>query len=319
MQEAPDFPLALGPRAFGGSLGGGPGATVSSFGPLGRFWKSPTFRLFEWVRPSGFVDAARKGPIEPNSKSLSRGDPLDRAEKSGDPTTLFRGQEVKKGSARPPNRYTLKWEAGRPPYGDERSHGLETRHAPPSWAPHSGPRVWGPWRLLKHFMCGCASRQNQACFRVSPIEFNGRQRDIWKMRKNTFRGPRSGLFRHIAPGLLTQLCVRFGPPGNFWKNVPLSGYLNGFGLAVSWTRLGRVRLSRIRNLCLKGTPSTGRKSLVTLRPSLGVKRSEKWRAHVRIFLEYFCFIFFKGLPEHWVLWPFSMWQVRAPRSSIRSP
>ncbi len=217
VQEAPDFPLALGPRAFGGSLWGGPGATVSSFGPLGRFWKNPTCHLFELVRPSGFVDTARKGRIEPKFEYLSRGDPLDRAEKSRDRTTLFRGQKVKKGSARPPNRYTLKWEAGRPPYGDERSHGLETRHAPPSWAPHSGPRVWGPWRLLKHFMSGRASRQNRACFRVSPIEFNGRQRDIWKMRENNFRGPRSGLFRHIAPGLLTQLCVRFGPPGNFWK------------------------------------------------------------------------------------------------------
>ncbi len=140
-----------------------------------------------------------------------------------------------------------------------------------------------------------------------------------KWGKILFGVPGPGLFRHIAPGLLTQLCVRFGPPGNFWKNVPLSGYLNGFGLAVSWTRLGRVRLSRIRNLCLKGTPSTGRKSLATLRPSLGVKRSEKWRAHVRIFLEYFCFIFFKGLPEHWVLWPFSMWQVKGPTVKHSKP
>ncbi len=169
--------------------GGGPGATVSSFGPLGRFWKNPTCHLFEWVRPSGFVDTARKGRIEPKFEYLSRGDPLDRAEKSRDRTTLFRGQKVKKGSARPPNRYTLKWEAGRPPYGDERSHGLETRHAPPSWAPHSGPRVWGPWRLLKHFMSGRASRQNRACFRVSPIEFtliksslSQLSKDIWYVR-----------------------------------------------------------------------------------------------------------------------------------------
>ncbi len=64
------------------------------------------------------------------------------------------------------------------------------------------------------------------------------------------------------------LCAIWAP-WELLKKVPLSGYLNGFGLAVSWTRLGRVRLSRIRNLCLKGTPSTGRKSLVTLRPSLG--------------------------------------------------
>ncbi len=74
---------------------------------------------------------------------MSRGDPLGRAEKSGDRTTLFRGQKVKKGSARPPNRYTLKWEAGCPPYGDGRSHDLETRHAPPSWAPHSAPKFEG--------------------------------------------------------------------------------------------------------------------------------------------------------------------------------
>ncbi len=70
------------------------------------------------------------------------------------------------------------------------------------------------------------------------------------------------------------LCAIWAP-WELLKNVPLSGYLNGFGLAVSWTRLGRVRLSRIRNLCLEGTPSTGRKSLVTLRPCLGVKRSKK--------------------------------------------
>ncbi len=92
------------------------------------------------------------------------------------------------------------------------------------------------------------------------------------------------------------LCAIWAP-WELLKKVPLSGYLNGFGLAVSWTRLGRVRLSRIRNLCLKGTPSTGRKSLVTLRPSLGVKRSEKCRAHVRIFLEYFCLFFLKVFPN----------------------
>ncbi len=79
---------------------------------------------------------------------------------------------------------------------------------------------------------------------------------------------------------------RVSGPWDVSEKIPLAIYLNGFGLAVSWTRLGRVRLSRIQNLCLKGTPTTGRKSLVTLRPSLGVKRSEKWRAHVRIFLEY---------------------------------
>ncbi len=112
---------ASGPGPFGTSLRGSWRNSVCDLGPLGTSEKSPTFRLFEWVRPSGFVDTARKGPIEPNSKSLSQGDPLGQAEKSGDRTTLFRGQKVKKGSARPPNRYTLKWEAGRPPFGDDKS------------------------------------------------------------------------------------------------------------------------------------------------------------------------------------------------------
>ncbi len=53
------------------------------------------------------MDTARKGRIEPKFEYLSRGDPLDRAEKSRDRTTLFRGQKVKKGRARPPNRYRL--------------------------------------------------------------------------------------------------------------------------------------------------------------------------------------------------------------------
>ncbi len=74
------------------------------------------------------------------------------------------------------------------------------------------------------------------------------------------------------------LCAIWAP-WELLKKIPPAIYLNGFGLAVSWTRLGRVRLSRIRNLCLKGTPSTGRKSLATLRPCLGVKRSKKG-AHV---------------------------------------
>ncbi len=71
--------------------------------------------------PSGFVDTARKGLIEPKLESLPRGDPLDRAEKSGDPTTFFGGQKVKKGSACPPKGYAFKWEAGRPPFGDDKS------------------------------------------------------------------------------------------------------------------------------------------------------------------------------------------------------
>ncbi len=84
------------PGPFGTLLRGSWRNSVCDLGPLGTSEKSPTFRLFEWVRPSGFMDAAWKGPIEPNSKSLSQGDPDDRAEKSGDPTTFFRGQEVRK-------------------------------------------------------------------------------------------------------------------------------------------------------------------------------------------------------------------------------
>ncbi len=84
-------------RALSAHRSGAPDATLCAiWAPWELLKKCPTFRLFEWVRPSGFVDAARKGPIEPNSKSLSQGDPLDRAEKSGDPTTFFRGQEVRK-------------------------------------------------------------------------------------------------------------------------------------------------------------------------------------------------------------------------------
>ncbi len=43
---------------------------------------------------SNFVDMAQKGPIEPNSKYLSQGDPLGQAEKFGGTTTSFRGQTV---------------------------------------------------------------------------------------------------------------------------------------------------------------------------------------------------------------------------------
>ncbi len=104
------------------------------------------------------------------------------------------------------------------------------------------------------------------------------------------------LLAHRSRAPDATLCAIWAP-WELLKKVPLSGYLNGFGLAVSRTLLGRVRLSRIRNLCLKGTQTTGRKSLVTLRPSLGVKRSEKWRAHVRIFLKYFCLFFLKVFPN----------------------
>ncbi len=42
---------------------------------------------------------AQRGPIEPNSKSLSQGDALERVEKFGGPTTPFRGQTVRKGAS----------------------------------------------------------------------------------------------------------------------------------------------------------------------------------------------------------------------------
>ncbi len=68
---------------------------------------------------------------------------------------------------------------------------------------------------------------------------------------------------------------KFWDPWDVSEKIPPAIYLNGFGLVVSWTRLARVGSSRNWNRCLEGTPSTGRKSLVTLRPSLGVKRSKK--------------------------------------------
>ncbi len=136
---APEGPLARGPEAQSHRTSGkkvprrrapallvarsggpqGPPCQVS--GPWDISEKNPTCHLFEWVRPSGFVDTVRKGRIEPKLEYLSRGDPLGRAETSRDRTTLFRGQKVKKGSARPPKGYAFKWEAGRPPFGDDKS------------------------------------------------------------------------------------------------------------------------------------------------------------------------------------------------------
>ncbi len=72
--------------------------------------------LFEWVRPSGFVDTVRKGRIEPKLEYLSRGDPLDRAEKSGDRTTFFGGQKVKEkgeGVHQKGTRLNGKWDVPR--------------------------------------------------------------------------------------------------------------------------------------------------------------------------------------------------------------
>ncbi len=75
-----------------------------------------------------------------------------------------------------------------------------------------------------------------------------------------------------------------GPPGATaqnlgpWdpsKKILLATYLNGFTIVTSWTRLRKVRLTRVRHLLIVTVPSSGRKSLVTLRPPLGVKRSKK--------------------------------------------
>ncbi len=87
--------------------------------------------------------------------------------------------------------------------------------------------------------------------------------------------PRAPRLRWLARGGPRSHHVEFRAPGTFLKKIPLAIYLNGFGLAVSWTRFARVGSSRNWNICLEGTPSTGRKSLVTVRPCLGVKRSKK--------------------------------------------
>ncbi len=116
--------------------------------------------------------------------------------------------------------------------------------------------------------------------------------------------PRAPRLRWLARGGAQEPPCRVSGPWDVSEKIPLAIYLNGFGLAVSWTRLARVGSSRNLNRCLEGTPSTGRKSLVNLRPSLGVKRSEKWRAHVRIFLEYFCLFFLKVLPNTEFFGPF---------------
>ncbi len=90
------------------------------------------------------------------------------------------------------------------------------------------------------------------------------------------RAPR---FWWLARGAPRAHRAKFRAPGTFLKKIPLAIYLNGFGLAVSWTRFARVGSSRNWNICLEGTPSAGRKRLVTVRPWLGVKRSKKG-AHV---------------------------------------
>ncbi len=87
--------------------------------------------------------------------------------------------------------------------------------------------------------------------------------------------PRAPRFWWLARGAPRGHRAEFRAPGTFLKKIPLAIYLNGFGLAVSWTRFARVGSSRNWNICLEGTPSAGRKSLMTVRPCLGVKRSKK--------------------------------------------
>ncbi len=87
--------------------------------------------------------------------------------------------------------------------------------------------------------------------------------------------PRAPRFWWLARGAPRGHRAEFRAPGTFLKKIPLAIYLNGFGLAVSWTRFARVGSSLNWNICLEGTPSAGRKSLVTVRPCLGVKRSKK--------------------------------------------
>ncbi len=87
--------------------------------------------------------------------------------------------------------------------------------------------------------------------------------------------PRAPCFWWLARGAPRVHRAEFRAPGTFLKKIPLAIYLNGFGIVVSWTRLEKVGSSRNWNICLEGTPSAGRKSLVTVRTCLGVKRSKK--------------------------------------------
>ncbi len=133
------------------------------------------------------------------------------------------------------------------------------------------------------------------------------QRERWmKNNKKCFLGSYAlALLVHHSGAPDGALCAIWGP----WdpsREIPLATYLNRLTIVTSWTWLRRVRSSRIRNLCLKGTPSSGWKSLVVLQPRLGVKRSEKGRAHVCIFPWIFLMIFFEALPKSWGFRPSDM-------------
>ncbi|RXN13432.1 hypothetical protein ROHU_009730 [Labeo rohita] len=58
-------------------------------------------------------------------------------------------------------------------------------------------------------------------------------------------------------GMTLEPPCRISGPWEVSEKIPPAIYLNGFGLAGSWTRFRKGRSSRIRNLRLEGTPSTG--------------------------------------------------------------
>ncbi|RXN13433.1 hypothetical protein ROHU_009731 [Labeo rohita] len=59
-------------------------------------------------------------------------------------------------------------------------------------------------------------------------------------------------------GMALEPPCRISGPWDVSEKIPPAIYLNGFGLAGSWTRFREGRSSRIRNLRLEGTPSVGR-------------------------------------------------------------
>ncbi len=138
----------------------------------------------------------------------------------GDPTTFFGVKRSKKG-ARVHQKGTLfKWEAGRPPFGDD---GLVGPRDLRFWHLR-GPSLGAPKQKAKGPL-------EKKCLALGPRAFGG-----------SLGGP---------PGAHR---AKFRAPGTFLKKIPLAIYLNGFGLAVSWTRFARVGSSRNWNICLERDP-----------------------------------------------------------------
>ncbi len=159
----------------------------------------------------------------------------------GWPYDLLWGQKVKKGRARPPKGYAFIMGSGTSP--------VRRR-----W-------VLGP-------------RDLQILAPEGPLA-RGPEAQSQRTSGKKVPRPRAPRFWWLARGAPRGHRAEFRAPGTFLKKIPLSIYLNGFGLVVSWTRFEKVGSSRNWNICLEGTPSAGRKSLVTVRPCLGVKRSKK--------------------------------------------